>query len=141
SDPEQSVPPNGYYSYYPIEKELVTLRHFAQNLAEARWSELQRSLDVVPAPLRIRLIVVAIRFSPYYVDHLTASERAGLDTNYRRFVDTLRGGGVRAIAVGDGWTTSDYVDGLHISEAGGRKLANALAPFILGLASDLGYDR
>jgi hypothetical protein len=140
-DPEQSVPLGGYYSHYTIENAMVYLRQFARPLPDSHWSALGASLDPMPDLLRAHLIAVAIRQSPYYTDRFLAAERAGYEANYRRFVDTLRDAGVRSIDVGEGWVSTDYADMVHVSELGGRKFAETVAPLVRQLASDLGYDR
>jgi hypothetical protein len=106
-DPEQTVPRDGYYSYYKLEKAMVVARHFAQHLPDAHWSALGASLRVVPDPVRAHMLVVAIRLSPYYTDRYVASERTGFETNHRRFVETLRDAGVRSTDVGEGWVSTD----------------------------------
>jgi len=140
-DPELHVPPGGYYSHYPLEKAMVEARRFATPLPDTNWGALAASLDLLPDPVRTHLLVLAIRLSPYYTDHYVAAERAGYQENHRRLIDTLRGAGVRSMDVGEGWTGNDYVDGAHLSESGGRKLAAAVAPVVHRFAIDLGYDR
>jgi hypothetical protein len=49
--------------------------------------------------------------------------------------------GLAALEVEASYGEEDFVDRVHLSEAGGRKLAAEVAPAVRRLARRLGYDR
>jgi hypothetical protein len=93
-------------------------------------------------PIRLRRVTVAainLR-SPRYLNQLPASEReAFLATANHHTAELARIGFARTLISGTGFTDDDYIDGLHLSVSGGRKLADRVAPEVLSLARELGY--
>jgi len=138
-DREQAVPADGYYSRYDFNRVLNFVRQFAASLSASALAQLLESTQVFPPAMRARSLIVTIRQSPFYTDHFTAAERSAYDGNYAAVVDVLRRGEFHAADLGRDWAADDFVDGWHISEAGGRKLADAIAPLVAEMAHDLGY--
>jgi hypothetical protein len=58
----------------------------------------------------------------------------------RRLVAGLRRQGFVATDIGEDWSNADFVDATHLSEAGGEKLAGAIAPLINVLARERSYE-
>jgi lysophospholipase L1-like esterase len=92
-----------------------------------------------PAPIRERMIVVASRLNPYYLDQLTADERITYDALAAAMTPIYARAGVQVHEVGRGYTYLEYFDHAHLTVAGGRRMASELAPLIRQKAAKLGY--
>lgn len=92
-----------------------------------------------PEKLRARTFIVLSRNSPYYTRQLSPTERVRDNLAYLDSVRTWRELGFASIDYGSDFTSADYGDRTHLSAAGGRRLAEVLAPEIRSLASKLGY--
>jgi hypothetical protein len=107
-----------------------------------RWQSFRRAIrDDLPRLLRQRTLLVVTGQSPYYLDMLTTEERVLYDLVVERTVTILREVGYESVAVDPRFTVDDYYDRVHLTEAGGAKLAEALAPVIRQMADRLGYPR
>jgi len=149
-DPDVRLPP----AYEPAleafgQGVLATLRGTAdlnrQLLASAGRSPpsaLPASVRAALAPgLRGRTLVLLNHRCPYYLTRLSAEER---ELYARAFPLTARmyaRAGVRAEEVGRGLSARHYVDGNHLTAAGGKLLAREVAPLVRALAEELGYTR
>jgi hypothetical protein len=126
---------------YPNDVELEAVRSWIIGDADPRWKDIVRiTEDTMPTRLR-RVTVAAINLrSPRYLNQLAASEReAFLATANHHTAELARIGFARTLISGTGFTDDDYIDGLHLSVSGGRKLADRVAPEVLSLARELGY--
>src|SRR5262249_2458977 len=95
--------------------------------------------DVFPASLQPRMLVVIGRESPFYVDQLEPEDYETYQTFFPRAAEALRKRGIAAHHMGLNYLASDFVDVLHLSVAGGEKLAQELVPEVRELAVKLGY--
>jgi hypothetical protein len=92
-----------------------------------------------PAPMRERMVVVANRVNPYFVGLLTPDERATYDALGPGMAAIYGRTGVAVFEAGRGYAATDYFDHVHLTRAGGRRLAGDLAPVIARHAEKLGY--
>lgn len=105
-------------------------------------SPLARSLLAsFPAPTRARSLVLVMRESPHFVDQLPRRIRADYCWAMAQAVEVLGAAGFAAVGVGEDFSTEDFVDGCHLSEQGGSKLAHTVAPQVRALAARLGYRK
>lgn len=138
-DPEQYVPPDGYYYQFDLEKVVALYRANARKFEQGAMNAVEKSLKTLPRPLRARSIWVTIYFSPYYTAHFTDEEQLIYADNFKAMGAMLRHAGYTALVLGPGWNVHDFQDGLHLTEQGGRKLAEAVAPLVVQKARALGY--
>jgi hypothetical protein len=92
-----------------------------------------------PAPMRERLIVVVTRQNPHFLGLLTADERITYDTLGPAMAAIYARAGVTMVEVGREYTPDDYYDHLHLTVAGGRRMAADLAGAVRQRARHLGY--
>ena len=125
--------------------ELAIVRYFSQigpSLYDGPQVPVPEGLRAVfPAPCRHRTLVLLCHESPYYVRRLTPEERARYRGAFAAAVPCLEDEGFAALQVGKDYTTDDYFDRCHLSEAGGRRLAGDVTVKVRQMARDLGYVR
>lgn len=92
-----------------------------------------------PAPIRDRMIVVVNRENPNYIANLTPDERATYTVMGPAMATVYGRTGVTTFEAGRGYDVADYYDPVHLTRAGGRKLASELAPVIRRRAEALGF--
>jgi hypothetical protein len=92
-----------------------------------------------PPPMRERTIVVANRIHPYFLTLLTPDERITYDALAPAMAAIFGRTGVGLFEAGRGYGASDYYDHVHLTRAGGRRLAGDLAPVIRRRAAALGF--
>jgi hypothetical protein len=96
--------------------------------------------QLTPPRLRAVSLVVVNRASPHYFNRLEPSEREAWNAQAQaQCRQLMRHGFNRAIVAADDFDDNDYVDRVHLSVAGGQKLAAKLAPTIRTMATELGY--
>ncbi|MFA5058090.1 MAG: hypothetical protein WC485_08255, partial [Opitutaceae bacterium] len=93
----------------------------------------------MPEALRRRTLIVVSKNSPFYVDRLSADERARDEQSYGDSLAIWRAAGYHATTYTDNFTASDYGDRAHLTVSGGRKLAALVADNIRPMAVELGY--
>ena len=93
----------------------------------------------LPEALRRRTLIVVSPNSPYYVDRLTAEERARDEAGYRESLQIWRDAGYHAMTYPAGLTVDDFGDRTHLTVPGGQKLAVGVAEEISRVANGLGY--
>lgn len=89
--------------------------------------------------MRPHTLILLMRESPYYLDKLSADERARYDALFPASVEELREVGIEARVAGEGCTLEDYSDRCHLSVSGGRRLAETVAAGVKDVARRLGY--
>jgi hypothetical protein len=150
-----SVPPlNRRYPRSNLEFSLRIARSFAEghiardakgpaaDPALPRWQAFRNAIEVdLPLELRQRTLMVIDGQSPYYLSRLTPEERLLYDLVVARTVTILRETGSESVAVGPGFTVDDFYDRVHLTPAGGTRLADTVAPIIRDMAYRLGYTR
>ena len=72
---------------------------------------------------------------------LTPEERLLYDLGVERTVTILRETDYESVAASANFTVDDYHDQVHLTAAGGKKLADAIAHVIRDMATRLGYLR
>ena len=149
-DPEDAPVSSDTRSFdvrYPpsLDAEALTIVRFwtaaGEAAAQGNPCLLVRSLQAaLPPSSRARTLVLINEESPYYLDRLTPEERKRYHSVFSRASEVLaEQGGFHALTVGRGWKAEDYVDRCHLSESGGAKLAEQVAPQVEALAHQLGY--
>jgi hypothetical protein len=144
--------PNGLpfevgYPAHKLEKELSIVRGWLRNepdLVKPEPGKRSRYQEMVckgfTEAMRPHTLILVMRESPYYLDKLTADERARYDALFPASVAALREVGVEAREAGKGGTFEDYSDRCHLSVSGGRRLADTVAGGVKDVARRLGYD-
>jgi hypothetical protein len=92
-----------------------------------------------PTPIRERMLVVANRTNPYFLAMLTPDERATYDALAPALATIYGRAGVGVFEAGRGYDIGDYYDHVHLTAAGGRRLAGELAPVLRRRAAQLGF--
>jgi hypothetical protein len=92
-----------------------------------------------PAATRQRTLILATGESPEYIDELEPAVKAEYFSVRGKAVEVLEAAGFGALDVGLGCFLQDYVDFFHLSEQGGDKLADRVAPKVRAMARQLGY--
>jgi hypothetical protein len=94
-----------------------------------------------PEPCRARTLVLIPHNSPHYVGRLTPAQQEVYRDLAVRQVRILEAAGFASLEVGRHYTEEDFIDGSHLSESGGLRLAAEVAPKVRELARRLGYLR
>ena len=134
------------YSPIAVAAQMADLRlaiergNLLRRLASAGDNCGDNPLLFVPPALRGRTLLLVVRGNPYFVERLNPPERADYRAAFPVFVHQLRKAGYTALAVESRYSASDFVDCCHLNAAGGRKLADEVAPAVRRLAHRLGYD-
>jgi hypothetical protein len=141
SDPE--LTPEQYekvkYSRDKEDFEITKQQIFAPN--DARWALLMTQTETwTPVDLRSVTIAIINLASPRYLNRLTTSERQTFVNQASELANRLRLAGFHhPLVAATDFTEDDYVDRVHMSVNGGRKLATILAPVVTQVATELGY--
>jgi hypothetical protein len=112
--------------------------------AQTSWPPAPRWVGVLEStvPPQVRAITCAVTTlqSSYYLHRVASAERDAIVATANLYAQQLRELGFkRAVVAGRDFAEEDYVDLLHFSVSGGRKLASELAPVIRDIAAELGY--
>jgi hypothetical protein len=89
--------------------------------------------------LRRRTLIVVSKNCPFYVERLSAEERARDGQSYSDSLTIWRTAGYHAATYTDDFTAIDYGDRAHLTVSGGRKLAALVADNVRPMAVELGY--
>lgn len=104
---------------------------------ESLRAEVDQIANLLPESLRRRAFVVFTPLNPWFLEHLTADERNRLEVSFENGVTLLKNGGFHAVSLlQQGFEPLDFGDTVHLSPAGGNRLAHALAPEIRKLAGE-----
>ena len=93
----------------------------------------------MPEQLRRRTLIVVSKNCPFYVERLSAEERARDGQSYSDSLTIWRAAGYHAATYTDDFTAHDYGDRAHLTVSGGRKLAALVADNVRPMAVELGY--
>lgn len=116
-----------------------------QKEADGRWTQTAESLrqdaedigGLVPRPLEKRSLVVLTPLNPWFLARLTDDERSRVEVNYRNGARLLEEAGFHALSLHDrGFEPGDFGDTVHISPAGGKRLAHLVAAAVVQVAQD-----
>ncbi len=126
---------------YPPVMEAAALRAMeAETVAwcadgDLTWNRSRHPIAAqIPDQLRARSIVLVMGRSPYYTSRLTDAQRDCRAAFLRRLAEHLQDAGYTPLVVGEDWQDRDFVDYVHPSASGGRKLARQVAPVVRELA-------
>ena len=93
----------------------------------------------VPESGRARTLLLVMRESPYYLNKLNPAEQDAFGEACQTAVRVLEEVGFSAQEIGRNYTPEDFVDRCHLSETGGKHLAEDVAPMVRALAESRGY--
>ncbi len=96
-------------------------------------------LPCFPPDTRERTLLLAVWDSPYYYAQLDSAEQQRYAATFGALVPALERLGFAALEVGEDYTVDDFYDRCHLSEQGGRRLAEEVAPKLCEMARRLGY--
>ena len=89
--------------------------------------------------LRGRTLVLLNPYCPHYRTRLSAEERHLYAESFGLTARQYARVGIRAAEVGRTLSARHYTDHVHLTVAGGRRMAEEVAPMIRTLARELGY--
>jgi hypothetical protein len=92
-----------------------------------------------PSANRPRTLILATQESPAYVEELKPDVKAEYFSVHGKVAEVLEAAGFGALDVCRDFTVEDYLDVIHLSERGGDKLAERVAPKVRAMARRLGY--
>ena len=108
--------------------------HLSQVRPPALWPVVQSYFEAaLPDPIRRETILVVCLNSPGVSDFAPASARENFLMLQTRTAQSIAATGAHPLAACDGFTRDDYVDRVHLSIAGGQKLAHRVADAIQNL--------
>jgi lysophospholipase L1-like esterase len=87
-------------------------------------------MATIPDRLHDRTLQVIPLAGAYFRKRMPPDELARYHEIHCRYRDALLRAGIQAQLVGENFADTDYSDGLHIGEPGGKKMAEELAPTI-----------
>jgi hypothetical protein len=123
----------------PIDAELAIVRSYTEGMAipdpETTWvlePSVRAQLDAriavsFPPPLRPRTLILLDESSAYYLERLSGDELERNNFVYHAVAERWREHGIACAIVGLDFTPADYIDRIHLSAEGGRKLALLVA--------------
>jgi hypothetical protein len=125
----------------PLDVEMGIVRRQIEKLRNPSWREAVKDVErAIPPQLRSVSLAVVQLESSYYINRLSAQERATLFASADEHVRLLSGiGFAKAVVIGKDFIDDHHVDRIHMSVVGGRKLAAELAPIVRSMATELGY--
>jgi hypothetical protein len=110
--------------------------------ASPLWLELERRATYsFPAAIRPRTLVLVMWPSPHYIRQFTPDQKVLHAAVARLTVEHMQKAGVQSLEIGQDHTPEDYADWVHLTEEGGAKTAEAVAPAVRAMARILGYTR
>jgi hypothetical protein len=95
--------------------------------------------DCFPEAARRRSLMLVVRDSPRYVGRLSPVEQTAYAAIFPAWVRVLEANGMAALDIAGDYSEQDFADRCHLSEQGGRRLAQDVAPRVRQLAHQLGY--
>ena len=134
-DAEPDAPPLAQRYSGPLDVEMENTRgasaSFAESDGRGGWRLTPGPLhqaeidlaEIFPPALRPRVLMLLSPASPYYRDRLTPAERARDHFAFAAYEEVWRRHGIACVTAGADFTAEDYLDRIHLSPAGGRKLA------------------
>jgi hypothetical protein len=155
ADPEPGTPPlEERYGRYPHERAITELKGISR--VGVRKSELAEWIEDTQSPfwqtfesrqmtsfpvgaLRERSLFLVMGTTPYDLDKLTADERSAFRAVSAITKQKLEELGASAMLVCQDYELVNWCDWLHLSESGGARLAEEVAPRVRELADALGY--
>jgi hypothetical protein len=117
--------------------QLAAARHLRQRPAGS--AVVTNELLSFPPALQGRTLLVARRSSPDSLAHLRPEELAEYRGLLTLFAHELERAGFAVVQTGAAYTEADFIDSCHLSDAGGQKFADEVAPAVRRLARRLGY--
>jgi len=128
-DPEIDPPQD--IRYGAPAANLALYIHLSGLQPEAQWPAVQSYFETaVPPSIRRSTIISVCLNSPGVADQAPDQARANWKTMELLTQQRVEAAGARAIGGCDGFTAADYVDRVHLSVEGGRKLAHRVAEAI-----------
>jgi hypothetical protein len=104
------------------------------------WNEFRDNIQAAfPAALKPRTLVLLSRDCPFYVEKLSQEDRERYELVCLTSVQQWTAAGYGAFAYGDDFAAEDYGDRIHLTSAGGAKLAKLTAGQVRTLSQKLGY--
>jgi hypothetical protein len=122
--------------------EITVSRSWIAQDSDPRWpSVIGLTVSTMPPDLRKDTVAIVNLRSPYYLKQMSEQEQKDFvsTAEYHRN-ELARIGFSRTLISGIGYDDNDYVDGLHLSVSGGSKLADIVAPEVISLAHERGYQ-
>jgi hypothetical protein len=143
-DPLQMMDPGSAYPAAADDRSMgqtvELLRTWCDEVGDGRWAikddsrlwgETMATLRAAVSPgLRERTILLVTLRSPHYTKRLPEAAQQCMLAHNADVVSRLEAEGYPTILMGQDWTDEDYVDSIHPSASGGRKLAAAVAGVI-----------
>jgi hypothetical protein len=141
--PPQFYVDRGYPQGALNEQEVKTALSQIFPPGDSRWKIVRDGVDEqMPLPLRALTLTVVDINSPYHLNQLTEDEKAAYLAQADAMAALLKTMGFHdTIVVAKDFVDADYSDRVHLSVNGGRKLADRLAPEIVRMAAELGYEK
>lgn len=94
--------------------------------------------DLLPTPLQQRALVVMTPYNPWFLSHLTDAERTRVEISFANGSRLLEKAGFHALSTYDrGFSPADFGDTVHLSPAGGRRLAHLVAESVRTMNSEV----
>lgn len=123
----------------PLAAEMELTRRFSRPTPPAVLERLAAAAETaVPPNIPERSLAFIMLNSPYYMNRLTADERAVYGENATATAAALQRAGITAVVVSEGFTDADYHDRTHLTVRGGERLAPIVARHVVDLAARLG---
>jgi len=94
-----------------------------------------------PPTLRPHMIITDAGQAPFYRMQLSKADQIAIDENFKEVAETISETGIATEFADQIIDDEDHIDRVHLSETGGKHLAQFLAPYVIGKAKELGYVR
>jgi len=127
---EAEAPPDRHYINWQAEVEVVTeIGTFCLRTHDEDMWDRERGLwaAAIPEPMRPFIVIVNGAMSPTIVQAIPPDLQAAWREKILRLHDELVKFGLSPVIDRDGFDGEDYIDMLHMSSSGARKLAERLA--------------
>jgi hypothetical protein len=137
-DPEPGATAMAPVSAEQEEREVALIRQIACRRKDVELN-VRQCQTCCPPSMRARTLFLILHDNPKYLARLTDDERQGYLGFPSRMVIALREGGFEADKFGQDYPADHFLDRCHLTEPGGRQLAEDVAPVIREQARKLGY--
>jgi hypothetical protein len=136
-----------------LDVEMRTLRGFVsltcvqqtdgtwkEDAAAEAWPEFRGDVAAdFPTDFRAHMIALVMYYNPTLVERLSPSERDCYVRSMTLTTEIFEDAGYRAAVIGSTYTADDFLDRVHHTASGGRKLATDVAPLVRAAAQAQGY--
>jgi hypothetical protein len=137
-DPD--VDPPQEFRYRNTEVELKLIQHLAELPSPETWEVIRRAAEIaLPEPIRKLTLITVCENSGWLLDQVAKQARDNRRIMRERTVATMVDLGLSSFSSCDNFDRDDYVDRVHLSSTGAKRIAPRLAEKVRDIARAQGW--